>query len=175
MNVALMMKRAPGIPPVLRSMSFAASSSKSNRSQLASSWQLLSGFSTQTIRLTVKQWGIALQDPCCLFCGRNCQRKWLTATSFTTTAHGSPIRRVARRMGFPEPARNMQRFPEHEKPSLYTRMSSWKLGSMVTRWAPTNYKWSYKPYKWPYKWVTGVITLLIGVITPFITSRGPTL
>ena len=31
------------------------------------------------------------------------------------------------------------------------------------------------PYKWPYKWVTGVITLLIGVITPFITGRGPTL
>ena len=45
----------------------------------------------------------------------------------------------------------------------------------TARWAPTNYKWSYKPYKWPYKWVTGVITLLIGVITPFITSRGPTL
>ena len=44
-----------------------------------------------------------------------------------------------------------------------------------SRWAPTSYKWSYKPYKWPYKWVTGVITLLIGVITPFITSRGPTL
>ena len=45
-----------------------------------------------------------------------------------------------------------------------------------TRWAPTSYKWSYfQPYKWPYKWVTGVITLLIGVITPFITSRGPTL
>ena len=44
-----------------------------------------------------------------------------------------------------------------------------------TRWAPTSYKWSYKPYKWPCKWVTGVITLLIGVITPFITSRGPTL
>ena len=43
------------------------------------------------------------------------------------------------------------------------------------RWAPASYKWSYKPYKWPYKWVTGVITLLIGVITPFITSRGPTL
>ena len=43
------------------------------------------------------------------------------------------------------------------------------------RWAPTSYKWSYKPYKWPYKWVTGVITLLIGVITPFITGRGPTL
>ena len=40
----------------------------------------------------------------------------------------------------------------------------------------SSYKWSYfQPYKWPYKWVTGVITLLIGVITPFITSRGPTL
>ena len=38
-----------------------------------------------------------------------------------------------------------------------------------------SYKWSYKPYKWPYKWLTGVITLLIRVITPFITSRGPTL
>ena len=38
----------------------------------------------------------------------------------------------------------------------------------TTRWAPTSYKWSYKPCKWPYKWVTGVIT-------PFITSRGPTL
>ena len=44
-----------------------------------------------------------------------------------------------------------------------------------TRWAPTSYKWSYNPYKWPYNWVTGVITLLIEVITPFITSRGPTL
>ena len=32
---------------------------------------------------------------------------------------------------------------------------------------------SYNPYKWPYKWVTGVITLLIGVITPLITGRGP--
>ena len=34
------------------------------------------------------------------------------------------------------------------------------------------YKWSYNLYKWPYKWVTGVITLLIGVITPFITESG---
>ena len=41
-----------------------------------------------------------------------------------------------------------------------------------TRWAPTIYKWSYNPYKWPYKWVTGVITLLIGVITPFVTGKG---
>ena len=43
----------------------------------------------------------------------------------------------------------------------------------AARWAPTNYKWSYNLYKWPYKWVTGVITLLMGVITPFITDRGP--
>ena len=42
-----------------------------------------------------------------------------------------------------------------------------------TRWAPTSYKWGYNSYKWPYKWVTGVITLLIGVITPSITGRGP--
>ena len=40
---------------------------------------------------------------------------------------------------------------------------------------PTSYKWSYNPNKWPYNWVNGVITLLIGVITPFITGRGPTL
>ena len=28
------------------------------------------------------------------------------------------------------------------------------------------------PYKWPYKWVNGVMTLLIGVVTPLITGRG---
>ena len=44
-----------------------------------------------------------------------------------------------------------------------------------TRWAPTSYKWSYNPFKWPYNWVTGVVTLLIEVITPHITCRGPTL
>ena len=43
----------------------------------------------------------------------------------------------------------------------------------VTRWAPKSYKWSYNNYKWPDKWVTGAITLLIGVITPLITGRGP--
>ena len=43
-----------------------------------------------------------------------------------------------------------------------------------TRWAPhTSYKWSYNPYKWPYKWATGVITLLIEVITPLVTGSGP--
>ena len=45
----------------------------------------------------------------------------------------------------------------------------------TTRRAPTIYKWSYNPYKWPYKWVTGVITLLIGVINLVINGRGPTL
>ena len=25
--------------------------------------------------------------------------------------------------------------------------------------------------KWPFKWVTGVLTLLIGVITPLVTGR----
>ena len=29
------------------------------------------------------------------------------------------------------------------------------------------------PFKWPYIWVTGVITLLTGVITPVLTGRGP--
>ena len=50
-----------------------------------------------------------------------------------------------------------------------------KMNRTLTRWAPTSYKWSYNPYKWPYNWVTGVITLLIEVITPLVTSRGPTL
>ena len=44
-----------------------------------------------------------------------------------------------------------------------------------TRWAPSSYKWSYNPYKWPYKWLTVLITLVIGVINPVITGRGPTL
>ena len=42
-----------------------------------------------------------------------------------------------------------------------------------TRWAPTSYKWDYNHYKWPYKWVAGVIAPISGVMTPFITSRGP--
>ena len=42
-----------------------------------------------------------------------------------------------------------------------------------TRWAPSSYKWSYNPYKWPYKWLTVLITLVIGVINPVITGRGP--
>ena len=40
--------------------------------------------------------------------------------------------------------------------------------NMGTRWAPTSYKWGYSPYEW----VTGVISLLKGVISTFITGRG---
>ena len=52
-------------------------------------------------------------------------------------------------------------------------VSNWgDLMALLQGGPPTSYKWSYKPYKWPYKWVTGVITLLIGVITPFTTIVG---
>ena len=34
-------------------------------------------------------------------------------------------------------------------------------------------RWALFSYKWGYKWVTEAITLLIGVITPFTTGRGP--
>ena len=47
------------------------------------------------------------------------------------------------------------------------------VATITARWASTSYKKGYNPFKWPYKLVTGVINLLIGVITPFITSRGP--
>ena len=40
-----------------------------------------------------------------------------------------------------------------------------------TRWAPSSYKWSYNPYKW----LPVLTTLVIGVISPVITGRGPTL
>ena len=36
-----------------------------------------------------------------------------------------------------------------------------------TRWASTTSKWSYDPYE------SGVVTLLVGLITPLTTSRGP--
>ena len=42
-----------------------------------------------------------------------------------------------------------------------------------TRCATTSYKWNHNQYKWSNKWVTGVIILLIGVITPFIVGWGP--
>ena len=44
---------------------------------------------------------------------------------------------------------------------------------VASRWAPTRCKWGYSPYKWPYSWVTGVITRMNGVTTPFITGRCP--
>ena len=55
--------------------------------------------------------------------------------------------------------------------------SHWKVSRSLHTWIQggptTSCKWSYNPYKWLYKWATGVITLLIEVITPFIASRGP--
>ena len=42
-----------------------------------------------------------------------------------------------------------------------------------TRLAPTSYKWAYNPYKkGPYTLIAGIITLLLRVITPFISGRG---
>ena len=32
---------------------------------------------------------------------------------------------------------------------------------------------TYNPFEWLYKWVAGVITLLIGFVISFITSKGP--
>ena len=49
------------------------------------------------------------------------------------------------------------------------------IRSIWVQGAPSSYKWSYNPYKWPYKWLTVLITLVIGVINPVITGRGPTL
>ena len=46
--------------------------------------------------------------------------------------------------------------------------TTYKVGSY------DRYKWSYgAPINGLIQWVTGVITLLAGVITPFITGRGP--
>ena len=46
-------------------------------------------------------------------------------------------------------------------PNHYLRiwLDAYKVG-------PYQLEMGYDPYKWPYKLVTGVITLLIGVITP---------
>ena len=82
----------------------------------------------------------------------------------------------------------------HLLPNFFKKMSevpcvSWMIGSSLgeghrssvpsdffscdARWAPTGYKWGCNPCKWPYKWVTGILTLLIVVIAPFTTGRGP--
>ena len=49
-----------------------------------------------------------------------------------------------------------------------------------TRWAPASYKWSYGApinilYMAENKWLTVLIPLVIGLINPVITGRGPTL
>lgn len=76
-------------------------------------------------------------------------------------------------------------------PSLLRTNHRWfprKLGGFVrkwsnltcaarinARWATTTYKCSYDPFQWPYTWLTGVITLINGVMTPFTTVKRPTL
>ena len=56
---------------------------------------------------------------------------------------------------------------------LCTR-NSLVAGNMA-RWAPTSYKWSYNLYKQGYDPSCPFIRPFIGVITPSITSSGPTL
>ena len=51
--------------------------------------------------------------------------------------------------------------------------SNWENSTIPTMWAHNSYKWGYTHFKWPYKWGTGVSTLLMGVIKPCITGRGP--
>ena len=49
-----------------------------------------------------------------------------------------------------------------------------KNGALLYKWAPTSYKQGYNPINGliDYKWSTGVITLLVGVITASTTGRG---
>ena len=61
----------------------------------------------------------------------------------------------------------------------YLKPSAWytihiKKITTHTRWAQKTVinEVSYNPYKWPHKLVTGVVTLFIGVINPFITGSG---
>ena len=43
------------------------------------------------------------------------------------------------------------------------------IEELPSRWVLTSCNWSYNPYKWPYKCLTGVITLLVGLMTPCIS------
>ena len=61
------------------------------------------------------------------------------------------------------------------QPTRKKHLPDWKTPFSGARWALSSYKWSYNPYKWPYKWLTVLISLVIGVINPVITGRGPTL
>ena len=44
------------------------------------------------------------------------------------------------------------------------RRESYKVASLVIN----EVKISYNPYEWPYKWLTGVITPISGVISPYL-------
>ena len=48
------------------------------------------------------------------------------------------------------------------------QLTTWDLFHMAA-----NQRLKQMETTYPYKWVTGVVTLLVGVITPFIIGRGP--
>ncbi len=68
-----------------------------------------------------------------------------------------------------EPVRAIERL---QKSIGLRRTWSIHLFKIITRWAPTSYKWRYNPRKWPYTLITGVVTLLSGVKTLVLTGDG---
>ncbi len=107
-----------------------------------------------------------MNDPFECFSNALAKKSWLYSTVYVSCPRihtiQPPLPLIARLAG------------DHNVASDHlSRQSCNELYGFPARWAPTSFKWSYNPYKWPYKWVTGVITLLIGVITPLITGRGP--
>ena len=61
---------------------------------------------------------------------------------------------------------NSSTLPTSSAPRLCHRWSHQQVVQNRRGWAPTS-------YKWPYEWVMGVIPLLKGIKTSFITGRGP--
>ena len=101
--------------------------------------------------------------PCCRFFSRQVEHVGQYRIPLTITQHGwfqmdSNIDNV------------LCRWPLLLKHIVFKTLGL-KIDDTATTWAPTSCKWSYDLYKWPYTWVTGVITLLIGAITPFTTGR----
>ena len=113
------------------------------------------------------------------------------------TKFSSPWLRTTWTIHWADPPRSS---PESERMSSFFKGTIWKFGKFNDSNHPgfqvrnghldlegkiaaslykvgpgCSYKWSYNPYKWPYKWLTVLITLVIGVLNPVITGRGPTL
>ena len=66
---------------------------------------------------------------------------------------------------------DQMRHPKEDFWGVQGFQGGWIIWS--TRWAPTkpiNGVISYNPYEWPYNWVTRVLTLIIGVVTLFLTG-----